>query len=447
MIGFSGNYSHQAGDRFIFKGGVSWSNACFPLVVNGSGASNNPDYYGPDTSWFSGGSWTRPKFDAGGTAISGTVDDFIHFSASNPQSYVTFDNLDLTGLYWTGSSYTYDQVSFIHVSSSTYITIQNCYFHNWTHGTDPGTTDQMTCVFGTSNPPYNLGCVIKNCVFDGENAANQTNFQSCGGATFTWGGSTLNCVVRNMMTGFLLGTGNTDNTPVEVGFCNVGPLYRSFDQAAHPDGLQANLGGALIYIHDNLFHDSATVLMFIGGNNGERDYVWNNVFYNFTDNNPLLIDTAHNGTEEYIWNNTFVSPNYYAIRVDYRSSGGTLGVLSMINNLFIGSVSGLYSVDAPASITLVTNQNNVITSAVAASSQGYTLANLYQPTSLSGSSIGAGRDLSAVLNGALTKDILSVARPQAGRWDAGAYEYLGGSSSSQPTSPLPPSNLRIVSQP
>src|SRR5436190_22352592 len=31
MKGFAGSYSHSAGDRFIFKGGVTWPNACFNI--------------------------------------------------------------------------------------------------------------------------------------------------------------------------------------------------------------------------------------------------------------------------------------------------------------------------------------------------------------------------------------------------------------------------------
>src|SRR5215212_3372194 len=49
MAGFGGSYSHQAGDRFIFKGGVTWSKSCFQMKVTAGGSSDtNRDYYGVD---------------------------------------------------------------------------------------------------------------------------------------------------------------------------------------------------------------------------------------------------------------------------------------------------------------------------------------------------------------------------------------------------------------
>ena len=50
MQGFTGSYTHHAGDRFIFKGGDMWGNSNFPLYTN-SGASGAPDYYGVQTDW------------------------------------------------------------------------------------------------------------------------------------------------------------------------------------------------------------------------------------------------------------------------------------------------------------------------------------------------------------------------------------------------------------
>jgi len=33
MATFSGTYSHSAGDKFIFKGGDTWTNGYFPMTV------------------------------------------------------------------------------------------------------------------------------------------------------------------------------------------------------------------------------------------------------------------------------------------------------------------------------------------------------------------------------------------------------------------------------
>jgi hypothetical protein len=55
MVGFSGQYTHAGGDRFIFKGGVTWPRSVFPMRIPLGGASaDNRDYYGADKSWFTG---------------------------------------------------------------------------------------------------------------------------------------------------------------------------------------------------------------------------------------------------------------------------------------------------------------------------------------------------------------------------------------------------------
>src|SRR5438046_6716039 len=65
MGGFTGTYTHAAGDRFIFRGGVTWPNGCFGMNINGrSGTAGNYDYYGVDQTWFTGSPWSRPKWDA-----------------------------------------------------------------------------------------------------------------------------------------------------------------------------------------------------------------------------------------------------------------------------------------------------------------------------------------------------------------------------------------------
>src|SRR5262245_2261519 len=126
MAKFAGSYKHQAGDQFIFKGGVTWPNSCFTMQIMAGGVSGSPDYYGVDPSWYVGSSWTRPKWDAGGVELPGGYDVMVLFSISTRPSYVTLDNLDLTGLYWSGNK-SYSWVAFINLSYSSNITIQNCY--------------------------------------------------------------------------------------------------------------------------------------------------------------------------------------------------------------------------------------------------------------------------------------------------------------------------------
>ena len=63
MTGCASNctvFGLNPGDQVIFKGGVTWDASGFPMVVNASGASGNPIYYGVDQTWFAGNTWTPP---------------------------------------------------------------------------------------------------------------------------------------------------------------------------------------------------------------------------------------------------------------------------------------------------------------------------------------------------------------------------------------------------
>jgi hypothetical protein len=64
-------YSHAEGDQFIFKGGVTWPNACFVMNIPAGGSAGNIDYYGVDATWYTGGAWTRPIWDGEDAAITG----------------------------------------------------------------------------------------------------------------------------------------------------------------------------------------------------------------------------------------------------------------------------------------------------------------------------------------------------------------------------------------
>jgi hypothetical protein len=91
MQGFKGDYTHAAGDQFIFKGGVTWPKSVLPLVVGYSGAAGAVDVYGgEDLTWYAGKSWSQPVFD--GQQLSGRSGWLI---GDNGQlrSFVKIDNL------------------------------------------------------------------------------------------------------------------------------------------------------------------------------------------------------------------------------------------------------------------------------------------------------------------------------------------------------------------
>jgi hypothetical protein len=62
MIGYDGVYRHQAGDRFVFRGGCIWPAAVLPLTIKNSGMRDAADSYTTDHTWFKGSLWAQPVF-------------------------------------------------------------------------------------------------------------------------------------------------------------------------------------------------------------------------------------------------------------------------------------------------------------------------------------------------------------------------------------------------
>lgn len=102
MNGFSGHYTHQSGDRFIFKGGVVWPNSMAPWIISNSGAPGNNDYYGVDKAWFSGSSWSRPVFNGGSQnpIPSSEMTGYLFIEGN----YVTLDNLTVQNIGVSGKN-------------------------------------------------------------------------------------------------------------------------------------------------------------------------------------------------------------------------------------------------------------------------------------------------------------------------------------------------------
>src|SRR6266478_2065102 len=142
------SYAHQAGDRFIFKGGVTWPATCFQMTVLAGGSSSSlVDYYGVDLSWFSGGSFTRPVFDLAQTVpIGNSSRNAVIYVAT---SFVTIDNMEIANQRIQISNALLGGTSGISAYGGSCgqfsgITVKNSYLHAWM------TNDQIT---NSSNPP------------------------------------------------------------------------------------------------------------------------------------------------------------------------------------------------------------------------------------------------------------------------------------------------------
>lgn len=145
-------HTPTTGEGWIFKGGVTVDFHCWPANLPWGGASSTPDYVGPDLGWFTGGSWARPIFSGGGSTGYNSNSGTMLGDATHNASWITIDNIEFTGLWWSGTNcqtsaafcnYVAWHVAGFNVGGSTADgwEIKNIYAHNITHGTWPASND------------------------------------------------------------------------------------------------------------------------------------------------------------------------------------------------------------------------------------------------------------------------------------------------------------------
>ncbi|MGZ6472948.1 MAG: hypothetical protein ACXWRZ_17400 [Bdellovibrio sp.] len=411
MNGFSGSYSHQAGDRFIFKGGVSWLSSVFPLAISSGGDSSASDYYGVDKSWYVGANWTRPIFDGGGT-----VNNFRNFVIIS-SSYVTLDNFDMKNYYWNASTGGYGTAYIIHGNYS-YIHITNNYLHGWSHSADAA--DDLDLLLG--NYPPDTGNIFDSNIIDGEIAGADSGMAIHNGA-----GIISNNIIRNMPNGILPCSERT-----EIVGNTLGPFNLSFDNR-HENAIEP-LGGQTTLIYNNVIHGARGVTVFVG-QPSVKSYIFNNVIYDDSPINPIpiLVDGRGSQTfQAFIFNNTL---QHGGANISYVGLNFTIDARN--NFLIDGGIDGA-----------ATQISNLILTPTDATAAGYTVMNLFSPINSAAPTVGAGSDLSAFCTAdqagpALCKDIHGHARPQGSKWDIGAYQF----QNSNAVSLIPPANLRVVQTP
>ena len=167
MKGFAGSYAHTAGDRFIFKGGVTWPVTVFQFhIIAGGSSDSNRDYYGVDKTWFQGTAWTRPLFDFQNTLIATGWSQASGVNIDN-SSYITIDNLEMANhrapLSINGVS-SWGTCTLLIYNASNYITISNCLIRDWDLPTPvPNGSDGGGGIYylGTGG---SIGIVVANCI-------------------------------------------------------------------------------------------------------------------------------------------------------------------------------------------------------------------------------------------------------------------------------------------
>ena len=416
MQGWTGNYTHQAGDRFIFKGGVTWPHTCFQMTISTGGSVSAYDYYGVDKTWYTGSSWNRPIFSGDSTTLaSGANASIIDLFET---SYITIDNIEITGLLIDSNTFA---VSSILNQSSNFVTIQNCYIHHWDASANVTQDDARGGIIGVFwNPFVNDNFIVDSCVIT--NADNTTKMN---GVATRGVGTLQNTTIHDVPTADLF-----DSNVHNCVFYNINYPVSDFDSSYHTNLAYTASGNGNSFVYNNVFHDSqAGAQLYLEpcfANTNGKIYVFNNVIYNIGGGGggDILADSEGGGAgcgAVFIFNNTLQGGSL--IRYLVRAAGSSfIGAMTIQNNHFITD-SNPFNFGA-GGIT-PTTVNNVTQSTANATSQGYTATNGYSPVSQSCSTVAAGANLTPIGQASLDSDIRNTPRPSAtdSNWDIGAYEY------------------------
>lgn len=405
MVGCTGKCAGLtliAGDRVIFKGGVTWPSSALPLSIAHGGTTGTPVYFGVDKTWFAGTTWARPIFDDGGAAST----LFVSFDAD----HVVVDEIEMTGLRWASSG---TQVVYVWFGEHVDVTVSNSYLHGWSH-TSSASDDLdvfASALYGGApwaEQQFVLGCTI------GGASANQPDTDA--GMAWHGGGVVRGTVVRNMPNGFLPTAQNA-----ELSNNDIGPIVYSFS-GRHENAIEDNHVSGILRVFDNVIHDTVSGVspLFVGGYDNTI-YVYDNLLYNTPSPPPITLETRGYSENAYIYNNTIVAVgNQPCVATVTGTNSVVVTLLDIRNNHCIsdGALLGGSNFGTP------TNTNNLVQSHTQATADGYTSLGAYAPNTPNAPTVDQGVALVSIFD----MDLLGVARPQGVAWDIGAYEFCAANT-------------------
>jgi hypothetical protein len=445
-------WTHQAGDSFIFKGGVTWPVACFQMSIPAGGTASASDYYGVDKAWFAGGSWVRPKFDMAQNVPTGR--HVIIASGAFP-GYTTFDGFEIANQQVPlGQPDIDDAYNFAYIGGRIPgVLVENGYIHDWVSNTN------VAAQSGSFAWPYSAGAID-----DGSDRITVDHMTVSGAGSWVYNGGTK---VTGGYSGGCVNCGTVSNSTFhDVGAacftvvsCHDNEFYnvkqssydicpcRPHSQVIEDDMPSGSDPGGWMYVYNNYIHDNPNVgvSIYVPYNMN----VFNNVLRN-THQDIVLTTIANDssGTTGYIYNNTIdCSDGNHCLARDAK--GSTLGTVYATNNIFITNGTPT-CFSGSCSTTALVQLSNYTMSTSEAGSYGFTSATKYAPTSSNSRVTSAGTNLSNKCSSGLAllcQDAQGAAwyggnyqtRPlDSTAWTLGAYVFGGQSQSSTPN---PPTNL------
>lgn len=313
----SAAHTPSTGEGWIFKGGVTVDYHCWPANVPWGGSSGTPDYMGPDPGWFTSGSWARPIFSGGGSAGYNSNSGTMLGDSTHNAIYITIDNIEFTGLYWSGtncqSSAAYCNYVAWHVagfnvggSSADGWEIKNIYAHNITHSAYP-----------TSNDPSNTSAIF--WIPRAANSSFHNNYldNSDGGADCCWGVYAGN-IYQNYFNDFdnivfQASSSNNDNaSPFLLHDNTINQMVTTFypNNGSEPHGNCIHVFGTLTSSYKQLIYNNRVNCMdysgqptwgnaesFLWEEDGSVGYYFNNVNTNEYQGNGYNIGNFSGGSQ------------------------------------------------------------------------------------------------------------------------------------------------------
>ncbi len=469
MVGCTGNcsaYKPAAADRFIFKGGATWTSSTLPLTARYSGSNGNNIYYGVDTTWYSGtntgtvstngtsvvwasgkafqtnGSWTGGTIVISGgsykiasvqspysltltesagvhTGVAYSAALFVRpiwnggnqvpavFSTASGVSYITVDSIEMTGMHIS----TDDAEATIFISGATNgnIVLDNLDVHNWTTSasTNSGSGGGIYAQMFAGLSPTNM-------ILENSNVGNPENGGNIGACSRGFQ-QIVNNYLHDCSQACLHGCSLVHDNRVN----NVG---NTFDPNEHTNGFYADcfdqqcagkLSSATAYIYNNYITNtgpnaSATIIYPNPGTAGVSSSVSYYIFNNIVGGGGSYI-----GDEIDPYNGGGLTMNIYDWNNTYHVTNGGICVNTVSRaglSLSVVDVRNLHCIADSGGTAFndggaskPSSSNLLLESTATANGQGYAVADSWAPASTSAPTVGAGKNLTSSCSGTLSQ--------------------------------------------
>jgi hypothetical protein len=325
--GSAAAHTPGSGEGWILKGGVTIGSQCFPASLPWGGASGTPDYLGYDPGWYTGSSWARPIINGGGSSGYDATTRGLLTDVNHRASYLIIDNLEFTGLYWSGTCPADSTIACAYVAMNDYFSqgqethweFKNIYAHNITHCgsypacNDPGNGNALFWMPNTNSEGGNGTSSMHDSVFDNTDGA-----QDCCQPVH------VSNVYNNYVSGFTNFIFNETNTVHDNYVANFATTF--VPQPTEP--------------HGNCIH--------LFGVSNTNELVWNNYVQCDNPNAEALLLEEDSATV-YAFNNVWSEisqPN--GLSMSSFSGAGAGGTYKLFNNTIAAGMNspGGYSYEA-----------------------------------------------------------------------------------------------------